>query len=440
MPILSIIITVYNLESYIEDCLKSVLNQNITDYEIVLVDNGSTDRSVEICEDYAKSYSQIRFFKLGGKSIIGRAHRKGVIEAKGQYIHMVDGDDYVARDCYKNIINIICKEEPDVIIGGFISRPEKGAGNINDAIIEADAINKTDYGLALQYLMNVPNFHTVAWRYIYKKRLFPSKMLSTFKTKSIPSNAYGDALSTVFLLTQADSIYYYDKPFYYYRIRARGSVTSTMTSDHYLDFFVTGVVLLNYITTQHLVGIRKRFALERAKILFKLFSSGIDIISDAELSKLAQVLDKHYTILYLFSEIENSEMQKLGALIERYGSLEGLSRHFSNQRNNLLEKLKDKEDKQIYIFPTGYYSECCARIIKNYGINVAGFLDNDRHKDGKEIMDIKCVHPDIIRGFNKSKIREIVAVISTIYDKLRPILRDQLLEMGLSEEQIIIKE
>ena len=77
--LISIIVAVYNLEKYIAECLESILSQKFEDYEIMLIDNGSTDKSIEICEFYEKKYpNKIRYFKLPLPTVIGRPYVFGI--------------------------------------------------------------------------------------------------------------------------------------------------------------------------------------------------------------------------------------------------------------------------------------------------------------------------------------------------------------------------
>ncbi len=97
---LSIIIPVYNLENYIEDCLKSCLNQDIEDYEIICVDDGSKDNSPVILDRYAREYpGRIKVFhkENGG---VSSARNYGLERAQGDWIWFVDGDDLIQKKLY----------------------------------------------------------------------------------------------------------------------------------------------------------------------------------------------------------------------------------------------------------------------------------------------------------------------------------------------------
>ena len=92
-PVVSIIVPVYNVEKYLRECINSVLKQSFVDWELVLVDDGSTDYSAEICKEYSVSDSRIRFFHKENTGVCD-TRNLGIDEAKGKYIIFLDSDDY----------------------------------------------------------------------------------------------------------------------------------------------------------------------------------------------------------------------------------------------------------------------------------------------------------------------------------------------------------
>ncbi len=109
---LSIIIPVYNTEQYISECIESIIDSNISDYEILLIDDGSTDNSGKICDDYAKQYDNIlSFHKLNGGASSARNY--GLKRAKGEYIFFLDSDDFLIKG--NNLKNIVRNASADVI-------------------------------------------------------------------------------------------------------------------------------------------------------------------------------------------------------------------------------------------------------------------------------------------------------------------------------------
>src|SRR4051812_34034895 len=99
-PKISIIVPVFNVEKYIHDCLESILNQSFIDFELILVNDGSSDRSGVICDEYSKKDNRITVIhkENGGQST---ARNRGIDLAKGDYIGFIDSDDWIDHDMYK---------------------------------------------------------------------------------------------------------------------------------------------------------------------------------------------------------------------------------------------------------------------------------------------------------------------------------------------------
>ena len=114
----SVVIPVYNVEKYLVQCLDSVVAQDYKDIEVILVDDGSTDSSGLICDEYAKKYQFIDVIhkKNGG---LGYARNTGIERAKGDYITFIDSDDIVGKQMITNLINQIDRNGADTVVGGF---------------------------------------------------------------------------------------------------------------------------------------------------------------------------------------------------------------------------------------------------------------------------------------------------------------------------------
>ena len=112
-PLISIIVPVYNVEDYLKACLDSIINQTYKNLEIILIDDGSTDNSGKICDEYAGKDNRI---KLIHKPNVGLsdARNAGLEIAKGEYIGFVDSDDYIAEDMYEFLYNLVVDNDLDV--------------------------------------------------------------------------------------------------------------------------------------------------------------------------------------------------------------------------------------------------------------------------------------------------------------------------------------
>lgn len=119
MVMLSVIVPVYNVEKYLPTCIESILRQTMEELELILVDDGSTDRSSLICDEYAKTDLRIKVIhqKNGGLSA---ARNTGLRSAQGRYISFVDSDDFIRQDMYEVLLNELQKEQADFIKSDFI--------------------------------------------------------------------------------------------------------------------------------------------------------------------------------------------------------------------------------------------------------------------------------------------------------------------------------
>lgn len=112
-PVLSFIIPVYNVEAYLKKCINSILEQSGADCEVILVDDGSTDGSGLICDDFSEKNTNVRVLhqKISGHSA---ARNAGLKMAVGEYVSFVDSDDYIGQGCVKEILNWIKTTDADI--------------------------------------------------------------------------------------------------------------------------------------------------------------------------------------------------------------------------------------------------------------------------------------------------------------------------------------
>lgn len=115
MPLFSIIVPVYNTEQYLNRCFDSILNQKFSDFELILVDDGSTDNSAKICDNYAELYNNIKVIhkKNGG---VSSARNEGVYAANGEFLWFVDSDDYIEPFSLEQLSDIITEVEADLYV------------------------------------------------------------------------------------------------------------------------------------------------------------------------------------------------------------------------------------------------------------------------------------------------------------------------------------
>ena len=111
---ISVIVPVYNVEKYLEECLESIKRQTYTDIEVILVNDGSIDRSKEICERYCEKDSRFKLVNQENKGLSG-ARNRGMLESKGEFISFVDSDDVLNEDMLEQLMKQMTSEDIDIV-------------------------------------------------------------------------------------------------------------------------------------------------------------------------------------------------------------------------------------------------------------------------------------------------------------------------------------
>lgn len=125
MPNVSIIVPVYNGEKYIRQCLDSLMNQTLNDYEVLVINDGSTDSTSAILEEYETRYNFVRVLTQENRGLY-RTRERGIAEARGTYIGWVDADDYVEPDMFAVLYDTAIKNNSDMVYCDYDFFPAKG--------------------------------------------------------------------------------------------------------------------------------------------------------------------------------------------------------------------------------------------------------------------------------------------------------------------------
>lgn len=217
---LSVIIPVYNLEKYIERCLDSLTSQIDDEMEIIVVDDGSTDDSLNICKKYKKSRN-IMVFSQENQGV-SAARNKGLELASGQYVIFIDGDDWIQKSSLQKVMKIIDGQSPDVIVLGFSVDYENG-----EVINFFDGSNRilTDKGEILEALLNP---WSVCGK-VYKREILNHIQFDNCKIAE-------DLLFNcrVYETKKINSCYVFSTDFYHYFQRGTSAMHSNY-SNKYLD-------------------------------------------------------------------------------------------------------------------------------------------------------------------------------------------------------------
>ena len=226
----SIIIPVYKVEKYIHECIRSILAQNFSDYEIVLVDDGSPDKCPEICDSYAEEYHNIKVIhkENGGLS---EARNVGIMNATGEYILFIDSDDYwdstTLLSGLSSAINMY--SAPDIVMFQGKKLFEESGKTITDTKYNVEYINSATKDDVVKHIITTQSYSMSACTKAINRRYLLGN--NVFFEKGL----LGEDLDWFFrVVTSAESIKAIDQNCYVYRIR-EGSITTTIGLKNELD-------------------------------------------------------------------------------------------------------------------------------------------------------------------------------------------------------------
>lgn len=241
-PLFSIIVPIYNVERYLEQCIESVLAQDYHNYELILVDDGSPDNSIDICVKYAKKYKNIVFIhKTNGG--LSDARNAGIQIARGEYLMFLDSDDYWEGINVLSELDEITKENKDLIIydctfyykdGKKESYPISKQGLVNNYL--------TDFYTLVE--RNI--FRSSAWTKVIKRKIITDNQLF------FPKGKNHEDLDWSFNLAQHINSYaIYDSYFYIYRTKREGSITEFVkpkNTEDLLDIMLEKLIQLDSLS------------------------------------------------------------------------------------------------------------------------------------------------------------------------------------------------
>lgn len=223
----SIIIPVYNVEKYLTQCVESVLNQTCQDFELILVDDGSTDRSGAMCDEYERKYPEkiIAIHQENARQLAARVN--GLKRAKGEYVYFADADDFLREDLLLQVKAVIDARKVDIIEFTYLHVDEKGIPKQNCNIHRFREGSLTWDDFLHRYV--IKEWLDALWTFIGKRELFDVRIAQNPAYHIVNGE---DVVQRIYALMQAKSFYYIDVPLYCHR-KNPASVRNTYQKDRY---------------------------------------------------------------------------------------------------------------------------------------------------------------------------------------------------------------
>lgn len=219
---ISIIIPVYNCENYIEDLLVDIQKQSFIQYEVILIDDGSKDRSGKICDYFCKKDSRFKVIHIANGGV-SNARNLGILKAKGKYIRFLDSDDRISEDSLKKMFEYIEYPEIDLIIGRFYSEREVWQSEV-EGIYDKQSLylDFSKYSFSFYY--------GVVWNKLYKREIIMNYNIR-FDTEI---NMCEDALFNFEYFRYINKVYYIKDEIYSYFNRENSLVSKVTYEENEL--------------------------------------------------------------------------------------------------------------------------------------------------------------------------------------------------------------
>lgn len=272
MELVSIIVPVYNVRRFLERCIESLVNQTYCNIEILLVDDGSTDGSGEICDQMQKIYPdkiKVIHKSNGGLS---DARNVGIANATGEYLCFVDSDDFVAVEMLQVLVSDMKRYDVALSCVGFQVFSD---GDIPEKHCTDEDVCIFDCFGAMKELFSTNTFCNFAWNKLYKKELF--------RDVYFPVGRKMEDLGTTYkIIEKCNRVSYNSRKLYYYYQRP-DSILHTPDTKFYIDKFELSMERYLYLKKQY-----GDFQENIADVLFTIFQCYYYIMDDLRLREIAE--------------------------------------------------------------------------------------------------------------------------------------------------------
>ncbi len=236
--LISIIVPVYNIELYIDECLSSIIKQTYKNIEIIIVNDGSTDNSLKVCKKYKSKDNRIKIFSKSNGGL-SSARNYGIEKSKGKYISFIDGDDTVDKKYIETLYKCIVKDKTRMCVGNNYTIFSNGKKSTT-ALNKSYKISKLN---ALEKMLYVNDINVSACFKLYDRTLFDD---ITFPEGRL----FEDTATTYKLIDKCDYISVASYPLYNYILKP-GSITTEKFNIKKMDWIISSIEMTHYIKKKY---------------------------------------------------------------------------------------------------------------------------------------------------------------------------------------------
>lgn len=317
----SIIVPVYNVEKYIDRCLKTLVRQTLKEIEIIVVNDNTPDNSIEICNKYAKEDSRIKIFSKENEGL-GLTRNYGIERASGEYICFVDSDDYVTENMCEVLYNCAKRNEADVVYGGIY------IDNNNGKIIMKPCVKdeKKWQGenevkeLLLDFIATKPEckndtiMEVSVWKALFKKEIFDKNNIRFVSEREFISE---DVIFDIDFFLKSNCIVAIPDCIYYYCVN-ENSLSKTFRDDRFkkvkILYYEIIRKLRDYYDKEIIKERTDRFLIARARSNAKQIIRHKKIIGSTNVNKALKAICEDKEIIETLATYPISKLPKKYAL------------------------------------------------------------------------------------------------------------------------------
>ncbi len=397
---ISVIIPIYNGEEYLEQCIQSVFNQTLKEIELICVDDGSVDNSVQIIQKYAEKDKRISLFQQKNQGP-GPARNFALKHAKGKFVAFLDADDYyLDADALEKMVRTC--EERDVFVCASLRKTL-----INGNEVEEDLFQKSDINKVLNYIDFQMDYH-------YQSYLFHREFLLKNQCYFPDYRRYEDPVFLPEILLKAEKFTVVDTHLYCYRM----PLVSTRFSFEKTCDLLNGIRDNLYFSIQH--GLEILFK----NTLYRLEYEYINII-------LKNISTNHLEIIHSLLQINQMVCKQMKDEAYIIHPLRGILLCTTGYEKNLLEKLQKK--KKIGLYGAGWYGKIFFSYLKKYNLSekVVAFIVSNAEDNPLQIENVPVIPLD------KLERQYDLDILVTIAERKQEEIKKYLSEHGYENIQMV---
>ena len=426
MPLLSIIVPIYNDEKYLTECINSVLIQNCVDVEIILVNDASTDSSSKICSYFESNYDCVNL--ICNRDNIGAALSRnlGIRASSGRYVAFLDSDDKLIDGSLTGLSELL---ETGIDIDFIITKwkSDKSYASNEQLFTNNNSYDGKPFNL-ISHINKINYYPDVCWHYVISREFILKNRLYFVDAKVGEDQEFVVrllCLAKVFGIFEGDYLWHRD---------VFNSLKDSVDLDTTLGFVKICAQLCEFLQNNTWPSTVSDFLVSRIKYAFGSFSVRLLFHSDLELSQIGDVFENRIS---KFSVLEkNCETSQWYKDLISYGAFGALSIYRNRIVNQIRTLIDDVKYEKLFLFCAGLHARAIGHVLFKLGHQPSGIIDNDSSLVGEMIGTIPICGPVALSPKNKSKSQGIFVVVCAQRAYTVQAIRKQLASLGLKHYQI----